>query len=391
MSAIKITQHQIDGLPDIELNQPRTRPVSYRLFSPKGVSADAPAKGLFVYIPGFGDDANDSYVEKLLTTIAQEFNYIGLSVRYHCINARPSNGGQLHLVSESEERLLGLCVLYNVQYDKHDLFGTIHRIGQLDRPSMFNAKILPPDNEYQNFGVLQALDHLCVINQLIQEDIPADLNNIVLMGSSHGGFIAHLVAKFAPNTINAIIDNSSYVRTPPMYLGIDQEVTMGFGKAMVKACVITHWQFAFPGLPNFFGVPQALIREVCNKSHLAEMTQNATRTPQVFAFNSTPDIISPLQDKQRQAQRYQQFGIDYDLTVVDESKIDGVLFKSLDHGMGASLKTLAQHTLPNIQTRPTELDYHRQTQLDFDCLDLLYTIQHTSKAPYITWQLNPIT
>ena len=50
-----------------------------------------------------------------------------------------------------------------------------------------------------------------------------DTNNILCVGSSHGAYIAHLIHKFAPNTINGIIDNSGYTIPLAQYIGARPE------------------------------------------------------------------------------------------------------------------------------------------------------------------------
>ncbi|KAA6229919.1 DUF2920 family protein [Campylobacter sp. LR286c] len=44
------------------------------------------------------------------------------------------------------------------------------------------------------------------------------------MGSSHGGYLSHLVAKLTPWNVQAVIDNSSYARVNFGIMGLGKEI-----------------------------------------------------------------------------------------------------------------------------------------------------------------------
>lgn len=384
-------QGMVEGLADFELpNSPRQRPLTYTLTLPADCTPEKPAKGLVFYIPGFGEDNNTEYVGKIRRFLAETYNLASATVDYHAIQARPEQGARLFIDEEGSQFLQLLSHKYGVTSDNKSIHEYLFDLGaKLPAATKVSGALQLPNGEYQNFGMLQALDYLTVINDLISENVPFDHNNIILVGSSHGGYIAHLICKIAPNTINAVIDNSSYIKTGWTYMGVHPECYFAFGNLMLTCNVDTKWQLKDREEPTFFGLAQQLMREVSFPPHLEEIKRNSERLPQYFCFNSIIDGISPLTEKRLQRDRLRAIGCECELKEVTEADIDGKMFKTLDHGLNASMKSICQLIMPKIQPRPTTLDRFRHTVLEFDCYDQRYRFEHTEEAPWIHANLLP--
>ncbi|MCW1585564.1 DUF2920 family protein, partial [Campylobacter jejuni] len=91
-----------------------------------------------------------------------------------------------------------------------------------------HLSLQPTKNEYQNFGIMQAQDLLNVALYLknmllliLWGGIP-----VIMIGSSHGGYLAHLAAKIAPWLIDGVIDNSSYAKFLWRLVGFGKEIDL---------------------------------------------------------------------------------------------------------------------------------------------------------------------
>lgn len=383
---VQVSRGELDGLADFELeNLPRTRRLTYTVTLPGDCSAGNPARGLVFYIPGFGEDNQADYVAKLCAHIASKHGHACVAVDYHAYRARPAQGCAINLERDSLLKLELLCLRHGVPLVQSDLMRTLHQVAdKLDEATSLRAVLEPTDGEYQNFGVLQALDHLVVLNRLIADGIPCDHNNVILIGSSHGGYIAHLVAKFAPNSINAVIDNSSYVRAPWSFLSVFPECHFGPPKLRIDCSVLSRWQFRAPSESGYFGLAQQLLRDVSCPLHLQEIKRQSVRLARHFCFNSVDDLyISPIEHKRFQQRQLQKIGAECQLTEIGAADLDGLLWKTTAHGMNASMKTLCDRVLPAITARPTTLDGTRGTSLHFDGFDQIHRIDHLTQAPWM--------
>lgn len=375
---------------DFELGLDRVKPVSYLAALP----AQEPAQGLVFVIPGFGADASDVYLAKLRRRIADEHGFVAVSVKYHCINARPDLGAKVDIGVRARLTLLGLAVAGGQQPASLDDVAELCRRAGLVKPGFeVEADILPPDGETQNFGVLQAMDHLAVLGALRARGVRFDERRIAAIGSSHGGYIAHLIAKIAPSTLAAVIDNSSYVQAPYAYLGlgVGQEMVWEVGGVRLVCRVKSPWTLASRSAAGFFDRNRELIRDAGFPPHIAAMALQGGRVgPRFFMHTSAHDTLARPEDKRRQQQALTAAGLDATLEIVTPEMIDGALFKTLDHGMNASLRRLFARHAPAIEPRETVLDADRGTVVRYDCLDAAYEFVHSAQAPYIQGRTAPL-
>ncbi|HHD7223133.1 TPA: DUF2920 family protein, partial [Citrobacter freundii] len=123
--------------------------------------------------------------------------------------------------------------------------------------------IEPKNNEYQNFGLLPALDIINAINDAIL-NFEMENSKIILIGSSYGGYIANMVEKIAPGLVNAIIDNSSW-SSPNMKYLIGRELNNTEFRQQLSSNIIMDLYVKSPwtlikGLPNTLSKSRIQIR-----------------------------------------------------------------------------------------------------------------------------------
>lgn len=188
-------------------------------------------KGIVFLIHGFG--AQPSYMDNLREFVAREFSVVAVDVYYHCFFSRLNNRATLKFDSFDVSILNQLIEQYDINLTSDDT-KTVDLVlnklnNEVERLKIINIfeknfklqlplTLVPDNNEYQNFGVMQAIDHINVLHEI--EKLPIDFidnYSVSILGTSHGGYLAHLIAKFAPHKIDFIIDNASYV-TPPLTL-----------------------------------------------------------------------------------------------------------------------------------------------------------------------------
>lgn len=221
----------------------------------------------------------------------------------------------------------------------------------------------PTNGEYQNFGVMSAID---VLNALLFVKKEFGLKDLpcVLVGSSHGAYIANLAAKIAPWAIAGVIDNSSWnLKTEifdKKFYGHHCFRNIGFGKELANVglhrCDDKKENFLFclstatkwtndKGSANYFSRSRYEMRDVAWDEHLNTQAQN--KKPIYVGYHSSEDAIASLDDKIAFYKSLKALGYDATLHVIkDESQVDGKFIKNLGHGMNMSIKTLILKELP---------------------------------------------
>lgn len=221
---------------------------------------------------------------------------------------------------------------------------------------------------------------------------------VIMIGSSHGGYLAHLAAKIAPWLIDGVIDNSSYAKFLWRLVGFGKEVDFEkyYGCAFRFAENInlglsdkTFWTINQES-KNFFSLARRMIRYILEPIHL-EIQANYAK-PCYISYHSFYDKeIAPPDEKLELYKYLRQFGFDAEFYMIkNPNQIDGKFIKNLEHGMGMSIKTLISKELPlmleKIKQNPKK-DY-KEKYISYPCEDLLY--QFSEKDDKISLKIDKI-
>lgn len=375
---------EIEGAEDFETGKPRSTPLRYSIHWPE----EAPARGLVFLIPGFGGDADPSYARKLRRHVCRTHGMAAVSVDYHCLHARPETGAQLRLDLAQHLRLYGLAMAQGLKIgDWRDLNALCAAFAAAPERPEAPAHLEMPGGDTQNFGMVQALDHLRVLGDIVARGPAFDVRRIVALGSSHGGYIAHMIAKIAPGTVAAVIDNSAYVQPPTNYGGGGNgpEFATLFGGVNLMCRTARAFSFDDRDAPDFYSRDHDLIRDMGYPPHLdiqrAAAPDGGARYRMV---NAVADAISSPERKQAQALRMAAAGFDARLKLVGEADLDGRLYKQPVHGLAASLTAFADVYLPEAGSRGVDPDLMRGTVVEYPCVDRTYRFRHFDRFPYVS-------
>ncbi|OUT10058.1 hypothetical protein B9N66_01400 [Campylobacter concisus] len=392
--------YEISSCDDIELGIKRSSPLSF--YSCYDNAKDA--KALLVIIPGLGEDSDLGYRANLMQTMAETYDAACISVDYHCIGNRPQLGAKFGLDDIDREILtrelssIGINLPIDLKsidcHEKVDLLLkflskeiTIRKErGILPADFRLNASItiVPTKNEYQNFGVMQAMDVLNAvlytkkyINNAKFEHLP-----VIMVGSSHGGYLAHMCAKIAPWLVDAVIDNSSYAIFLWRLIGFGKEINFTnyfcFGTDTLYQNLYlyffdkTYWTLNEKS-PYYFIDAREEIRNILNLDHLN--VQSCYEKPIYVSYHCICDKeIAPAKDKIELYEALKKLKFDATLHMIkDESEVDGKFIKSLAHGMGMSYKLLLQKELPSMMEKILSQKNKKSSKsIEYKCGDTIY-------------------
>ncbi|EAJ1839411.1 DUF2920 family protein, partial [Campylobacter jejuni] len=244
----------------------------------------------------------------------------------------------------------------------------------------FTSTFIPPNGDYQNYGVMAAIDHINALKDLVKR-FPefADLPKIY-GGGSYGGYLSLLIAKIAPWYVDGVIDNSGSALPPLNYiLGREMEHSYGdyyedFPHNRIIFFLKTHWTRK-ENSPYFFNNENYFIRTLLNKDHLILQSQKNKNIIYV-SYHSKEDPLTPANFKQQTMQILKILGYDVSLNLIDENKIDGKFIKNLDHGCGIPDKALFRKELPlmleKLQKRKSLM---QENSISYPCGNKVFTFK----------------
>ncbi|EAI8364698.1 DUF2920 family protein [Campylobacter jejuni] len=355
---------EIDSCDDVELNIKRTSKLEYRI----SYDDEKEIKAIVFIIGGFGANVNISFLDFDREYIAKNFDVVAVHVFYHCFCQRRSDVEKYSAftmftkddVSNLSQALLEIGVNINVNLENaqqcYELLNqnitTLKSQRKLAQnyQAKFTSTFIPPNGDYQNYGIMAALDHINALKDLVKR-FPklADLPKIY-GGGSYGGYLSLLIAKIAPWYVDGVIDNSGSAVPPLNYiLGREMEHSYSeyyedFPHNRIIFFLKTHWTRK-ENSPYFFNNENYFIRTLLNKDHLILQSQKNKNIIYV-SYHSDKDPLTPANFKQLTMQILKILGYDVSLNLIDENKIDGKFIKNLDHGCGIPDKALFRKELP---------------------------------------------
>ncbi len=373
-------QHKIAAHSDFEFNSLKTREIDYSIMIPSGV-----VTGLVVFIAGFGDDAG-AYRVNFQKHICTEYSMACLTVNYHCFFSRPNNGAQIIIESSTEKLLRSLTGYENGEEIKDLLIKANSLKADPTTPLKIPGTIVPANDEYQNFGILPALDNLYAIYDAL-ERYPGIPKKIYAIGSSYGGYLANIITKLAPCTINAVFDNSSWAIPNMNYmighdLGQAEFLTTLMPDITLELNVLSPWS-KYSQLPNAFTKEKLLMRSFPN--HHLDVMKKIGGGKTVYRFvHSENDYIANTQEKINLAKDMIDKGFNVQMEVYSEADIDGSYIKNMTHGMGLSLQKFFaicfKHSHPDItDDQRTDFDFNHSCR--FVCDSISYFIDYQQAKP----------
>ncbi|MCW1697469.1 DUF2920 family protein [Campylobacter jejuni] len=355
---------EIDSCDDVELNIKRTSKLEYRI----SYDDEKDIKAIVFIVGGFGANANISFLDFDREYIAKNFDVVVVHVFYHCFCARISNNKKYSAsISFMEEDLLSLSkILLDFGINPQNLdcknstkyyelliqhIITLKSQGKLAQnyQAKFTSTFIPPNGDYQNYGIMAAIDHINALKDLVKR-FPkfADLPKIY-GGGSYGGYLSLLIAKIAPWYVDGVIDNSG-VCLPFLACILGREMNQGEfyfeGSGYRLYCFVYKYWNRNMNSSYYFGDENYLIRAVLNSNHL-QIQSNLNKNTIFVSYHSIQDMGAPVQNKIELYKCYQELGYDATLHLIkDENDIDGRFVKSLEHGLRMTDRALFRKELP---------------------------------------------
>ncbi len=393
--------YEIDSCDDVELGIKRESKLEFKLWYDDEKSPEA----LVFIVQGMGADCNDVHLKFIIESLSKNLNVAFVGVNYHCIGNRPQIGSTFYLddidklILKTSCEVAGIKLPFEVEkIQNFDQMSEIFHYVDCDlikgkqegrfSPQYFlnlHVSMQPTKNEYQNFGVMQAQD---LINTALylKAYAPFDVMDrnmpIVMMGNSHGGYLAYLAAKFAPWLIDGVIDNSGDAKFIWRLVGFGKEVdfmrysefsTFDFFQNIRIYCSSKTFWTSNSTLPNFFSPARIKIRNILEKDHL----QNQAKYTKTYfvSYHSIIDEYVSLEEKKSLYKEFSNLGFNASLNSITKgSQIDGKFIKNLSHGMGIPIKLLIKKELPKIleKIKQNPKEDYKEKCVSYPCEDLIY-------------------
>jgi len=350
--------------PDIELGFPR-KPLRYLACAPPaGVGPDT---GVILFVCPWGMAPEDAYChDVLLPRLAERYDCVAAAPVYFGIGVKPGGGGTIR-------KYLGDAV---AALPFPEQLAAAAQAGMTELPKEF-ALSLSAFPEYQSFGFMPALDCIAVLADLLGR-FPVRRDRLHCFGSSYGGYVACLML----NSFHVLVENSGFTAAQPMEMAnheFDAYHWTRIGGLRVPIREASPWTFRDPAARAFAGPAVMAIRDCSLPDHFAPSKSL------VRSYHSTEDTLIPIAGKRK-------FWAALDgkaalrATEIVPGMLDGKLFKTMTHGMDASLIGLMADAMADVPFAGNDAatDFERGTMREIVAEDRVYRVQY---GPDLTIQV----
>ncbi len=270
---------------------------SFPMYFSEPEQTGATPPGILLLIAGYGADATSKVYQKMRNQFADQYNLYVLQCNYL--------GWEFMQDCWTNEELDRICM----------------------QSGVILSKVLLEENEYRynEMGPFQALDNILAVKSLMDilqaNGLTFDATRVGIYGHSHGAYLAHLCNCFYPKLFTDILDNSAWIS--PVYL---------------KEQRILHFK------RNEDKIFRVFDYRLMNNSEDEEIYRLDILYPQfenhafLLCFHGEADELIRYEEKQRALAGVCRVS----LQLVTAKQVDGQLFKSTDHGLGADFLKMFQ-------------------------------------------------
>ena len=407
---IQHKSYEINSTNDIELNIKRDSKLEFKV----SFDDEKAMKALFVFIEGCGTDIYASYNEHIAEFVVKEFACAVLRVNYHCIQNRSKLGAKTYFDNIDLAILTQTCQTLDINLpaklnpqlnqsiEKQEFEELIiylnNKLESLRNEWKFNTEkkltftysLQPTKNEYQNFGLMQALDilnALCFVRKNCAKFKLKENPKTLLFGYSHGAYLALLCAKFAPWLIDGIVESSAYVTVPLSYIGFGKELDYekysdtfdNFSKTIFLGFTKSLWT-SNKNSPHFFSPAHNRIRNILDEKHL--QIYASYHKAKIISYHCINDTqCAPVSQKEAFHNALKKLGFDSTLHIATQKDIDGKFIKNVNgHGMDMSIKMLIQKELPPLLVQEFKHEKDEKREISYPSENLEYKFKEKDRG-----------
>jgi hypothetical protein len=244
--------------------------------------------------------------------------------------------------------------------------------------------------DYQDFGLIQAIDVLTSIKFFKNKYKNIDWKRLSIVGTSHGGYVAQMISRLAPNSIAKVVNNSSWTGASKLEMSARQDFPYLYDKLILNCSMDKEWSLK-KNDKNYLSKDALSIRNL-NKHVSAQKKQTKDENlPKYVFIHTLNDHLIRLVDKDEVVENfiYEDFDVEY-IRLDSKRKLDGNTFKELSHAGKASLKGLIYDFILKEPIRPINSDdFELKSKIKYKVKSGKYIIDFANENyPKITFKKN---
>lgn len=428
-----LTEFIIENPHPLEIDLERI-PLSFQLSIPSNMNENTIP---IVVLHGYGDYANSPYMNSLHESMTKKHNVAIITVNYVGTFSNVSFDDKLSpyeflnttfVIEEGDNKKSFINILRGINNNDQNLINFLYeqkaimhkdfrpytrtiqlliikiesdicdakyiyeRIFEIGFNKGIATFVSSTKGDHNDFGVIQTIDVLTAIVHIktLKKYHNISWDKLSVIGSSHGGYLASMCAKFAPNTFQTVINNAGWVQpNEEVDILCKYPSNTYFNTLVFSNKRENYWSDEQDNI-NYFSHNHRIIRSLDVDIHLKEQYKQSNQTNicrYIFSHTNNDTLISIDEKDQFIVNFNKYFNNTQYIRLDNKEQLDGKTFKSLDHGAKVSLKGLIiDYIINNKYNKQIDKnDFDLKSSIQYTCDDGYYLINYNSKYPKISF------
>lgn len=280
--------------------------------------------GLLMFVPGFGGHIDSNVYKKMRDQFSDKYNLV--TVQCHYFGSDFMQSSDNYRLRNSFSEIAHHFTVDELRLLKQDISQLIPIFSTKASVLSLQSNQVETDELFVDMGFMQAIDIITsieVVKSIFkQEGRQLNSKKIVGFGQSHGSFLLHLCNRLAPHLFSIILDNAAWVI--PQYLFHNRYLYQQLGTSTLEI------EF------DYYAKRRIIDKDAL---HLENLYANFNNGAYIYSYIGTTDNLVDVESKRKCVEH-----LDYvEFEVIDEKKVDGVIFRSTNHGLDADFLKLVDY------------------------------------------------
>jgi len=294
--------------------------------------------GIFVFVPGFGGHIDSNVYRKMREQFADQYNVVTVQCDY--FGSRFMQTAESINLKNGTESLANFLCADEIHEIRTNPTSFMSIISNYSTTVLVEAALGETKEEFVDMGYMQAIDVVTAIEIikiiLTENHLPFNKERVIGYGQSQGAYLLHLANKLVPHLFSQIIDNAAWVE--PIYLSSNRFLYQSYRKATLAV------EFDYI-VKQFLQDKKAL--------SLHNLYKRFKNGAYIYSCIGTTDNLVDVEDKRKALKGLNNVMFE----VIDSTKVDGVIFKSTNHGLDADFLKLVDYVL---MKKPTHINKNKK-------------------------------
>jgi len=285
--------------------------------------------GIAILVPGFGANIDSNVYKKMRETFADTYNLVMVQCEYFGSEFMQS-ASSFNLKEDLNELIASLTVADRSRL-KNDFSNLLEILSEKHITLPVIANQVETSDYFNDMGFMQSIDIITAIEAirilLKENNLKFNEKKVVAYGHSHGAYLIHLSNRLAPHLFSHIIDNSAWIE--PVYMETNRYLFQSYDQMTL--------QIEFDYLAKKYIEDQMAL-------NLFSVYNGFNNCAKIIAYQGNDDNLVNHVEKENLIQSLSNAKF----ILVDESKVDHVIYKSNKHGLNADFLNMFEYSLQQL-------------------------------------------